>query len=55
MTSYEFQVICKNELIKEIKEKYNEDYNRALSHDEAVAVGVEWARRLFGRVVEMRR
>jgi len=26
MTSYEFEVICKNELIKEIKEKYNEDY-----------------------------
>ena len=26
MTSYEFEVICKNELIKELKEKYNEDY-----------------------------
>lgn len=26
MQSYEFEVICKNELIKELKEKYNEDY-----------------------------
>ena len=26
MNSYEFEVICKNELIKEMKEKYNEDY-----------------------------
>lgn len=26
MQSYEFEVICKNELIKEIKEKYNEEY-----------------------------
>ena len=26
MTSYEFEVICKNELIKELKEYYNEDY-----------------------------
>lgn len=26
MTSYEYEVICKNELIKELKEKYNEDY-----------------------------
>lgn len=26
MTSYEFEVICKNEIIKELKEKYNEDY-----------------------------
>lgn len=26
MTSYEFEVICKNEIIKELKEKYNENY-----------------------------
>lgn len=26
MTSHEFEVICKNELIKELKEKYNEDF-----------------------------
>lgn len=26
MTSYEFQVICKNEIIRELKEKYNEEY-----------------------------
>lgn len=26
MISYKFEVICKNELIKELKEKYNEDY-----------------------------
>lgn len=26
MTSYQFEVVCKNELIKELKEKYNEDY-----------------------------
>lgn len=26
MNSYKFEVICKNELIRELKEKYNEDY-----------------------------
>ncbi len=26
MTSSEFEIICKNELIKELREKYNEDY-----------------------------
>lgn len=26
MTSYEFEIICKNEIIKEVKEKYHEDY-----------------------------
>lgn len=26
MTPYEFQVICKNEIIKELKEKYNEEF-----------------------------
>lgn len=26
MNSYEFEVICKNELIKELHEKYNENY-----------------------------
>lgn len=26
MTSYEFEVICKNEIIKELKEKYKETF-----------------------------
>ncbi len=26
MKSYEFEIICKNEIIKELKEKYNEDF-----------------------------
>ena len=26
MNSYDFEVICKNEIIKELKEKYNEDF-----------------------------
>lgn len=26
MTSYEFQVICKNALIEKLKEKYNEEF-----------------------------
>ena len=26
MKSYEFEIICKNEIIKELKEKFNEDF-----------------------------